>query len=61
VKFLHSYYRWPVSIVLVLFVTICVNVAFAFVAIQDKGGGFELVNQDEGISSYKMKRPLTEK
>jgi hypothetical protein len=47
--------RWPVIIFSILFTTICVNVAFAYFAISDHGGGFELMNQDNSPSSYKMK------
>jgi nitrogen fixation protein FixH len=50
--------RWPLFIFLVLGTTICVNVFFAWLAVSDYGGGFELVVSEDDDSSYKRKVSL---
>jgi hypothetical protein len=49
--------RWPIIILLILGTTVLVNVFFAWLAISDHGGGFEVVSEDDD-SSYKRKVPL---
>jgi hypothetical protein len=52
--------RWPYIIILILCTTIFVNIFFAWLAISDHGGGFEIVTTEMDDSSYKRKMPLEE-
>ena len=54
-------YRWPIAVVGILLVTICVNIAFAWVAIEDKSGGFRLADDYSEDASYRLKMPLEKK
>jgi hypothetical protein len=51
--------RWPIIIVFVLGTTISVNILFAWIALTDQGGGFEIVVSENDDASYKRKLPLS--